>query len=101
MLRQVLDWLQRAFSTTTSPPTTPPTSEQAQRTAATARHDRAGTITALRSEIRGLQQEIKDVSDSLDGLTGDARTADEGRLASLHRELEDKQRELGGLQARV
>jgi hypothetical protein len=101
MLRQVRDWLQRIFSGTTSSATTPPTRDQAQRTAAAARHDRAGTITALRSEIRRLQQDIKDVSDALEGLTGDERAAHEGRLASLHRELELKQRELGGLQARV
>jgi hypothetical protein len=101
MLRQVRNWLQRTFSTTTPPTATPPTREQAQRTAAAARHDRAGTITALQSEIRRLQQEIKDVSDAMEGLAGDERAAHEGRLASLHRELEHKQRELGGLQARI
>ena len=96
MFRQVRNWLRRTFSTTI-----PPTREHDQRTAAAARQDRAGSIAALRGEIRGLQQDIKDVSDALDGLTGDERTAHEGRLASLHRELERKQRELGGLQARV
>ena len=96
MLRAVRDWLQRTFSTKT-----PPTPEQAERAAATARHDRAGNITELRSEVRRLQQEIKDVSDSLERLTGAERTAQEGRIASLQRELEQMQRELGGLQARV
>ena len=97
MLRGFRSWVARAFA-----PQAPPTPEQAQQAAAQARQDRAGTIGDLRSEIRRLQQEIKDVSDALDsGLTGDARTADEGRLASLHRELDQKQRELNRLQARV
>lgn len=96
MLRPLRHWLQRTFS-----PKAPPTPGQAQRTAAAARQERAGSITALRGEIRRLQQDIKDVSDSLEGLAGGERTAHEGRLASLHRELEHKQRELGGLQARV
>ena len=101
MFRQARNWLQRTFSATHSPTTTPPTPDQADWTAAAARRDRAGTITVLRSEIRRLQQDIKDVSDALEDLTGDERAAHERRLASLHHELEHKQRELGGLQARV
>lgn len=96
MFRQLRAWFQRIFARPA-----PPTREQSELTATAARHDRAGSITALRSEIRQLQQEIKDVSDSLEGLTGIARTAPEGRLASLHRDLERKQQELGGFQARV
>ncbi len=96
MFRQLRAWFQRIFARPA-----PPTREQSELTATAARHDRAGSITALRSEIRQLQQEIKDVSDSLEDLTGNARTAPERRLASLHRELEQKQQELGGFQARV
>ena len=97
MLRGLRSWVARAFA-----PQAPPTAEQAERAAARARQDRAGTIGDLRSEIRRLQQDIKDVSDALDGgPTGDARTAQEGRLASLHRQLEERQRELARLQARV
>lgn len=55
----------------------------------------------MRSEIRGLQQQIKDVSDSPEGLTSDERATSQQRLASLHKELERKQQELGALQARV
>ncbi|MBA3414220.1 MAG: hypothetical protein H0U10_03225 [Chloroflexia bacterium] len=55
----------------------------------------------MRSEIRGLQQQIKDVSDSPEGLAGDERATRHQRLASLHQELEQKQQELGRLQARV
>jgi hypothetical protein len=101
MLRRVRSWLQRTLSTTVSPMTPPPTREQVQRTAAAARADRAGTITALHTEIRRLQQAIKDVSDALEGLTGGDRAAQEERLAALHRELEHEQRELDKLQARV
>ena len=96
MLRKARNWLERTFS-----PKTSPTPEQAERSAATARHDRTGVLTDLRSEVRRLQQEIKDVSDALDGPAGDGRTAHEKRLATLHRELEQKQRELSRLQARV
>jgi len=96
MLRHLRTWLQRTF-----PKSTPPTPDQAQRRAADARSRRDGSIAALRSEIRGLQQQIKDVSDSPEGLTGDERATRQQRLASLHRELEQKQQELGGLQARV
>ena len=96
MLRNARNWLERTFS-----PKTSPTPEQAEQSAATARHDRTGVLADLRSEVRRLQQEIKDESDSLDGLAGDGRTAHEKRLATLHRELEQKQRELSRLQARV
>ena len=97
MLRGLRGWVARAFAAQA-----PPTPEQAERAAAQARQDRAGTIGDLRGEIRRLQHEIKDVSDALDGgPTGDARTAHEARLASLHRRLEERQRELARLQARV
>ena len=97
MLRGLRNWFERTFSTKP-----PPTPEESQRAAETARHDRADSIIELRQEVRRLQQDIKDVSDSLDsGLTGDERTAHERRLASLQRELEQKQQELGTLQARV
>ena len=96
MLPKVRRWLERPFAATP-----PPTPEQARGAAATARHDRAGTIDDLRTEVRRLQQDIKDVSDALDGLTDAERTAHERRLASLHGDLERKQQELGRLQAHV
>ena len=97
MLRKLRGWVERAFA-----PRAAPTPEQARRAAAEARQDRAGTVDDLRSEIRRLQQDIKDVSDALaSGPAGDAHTVDEGRLASLHLELDRKQRELARLQARV
>ena len=97
MLRGLRRWAARAFATQA-----PPTPEQAERVAGRAWQDRAGTIGDLRVEIRRLQQDIKDVSDALDsGPTGEARTANEGRLASLHRQLDQKQRELARFQARV
>ena len=97
MLRGVRSWLERTFSKKP-----PPTREESQRAAETARQDRADSIVELRREVRRLQQDIKDISDTLDsGPTGDERTASERRLASLQRELEQKQRELGGLQGRV
>ena len=97
MLRGLRHWAARAFVREA-----PPTPEQAERAAGQARQDRAGTIDDLRVEIRRLQQDIKDVSDALaSGPAGDVRAAHEGRLASLHRQLDQKQRELARLQARV
>ncbi len=97
MLRGLRNWVARTFATKA-----PPTPEQAQRAAEQARQDRAGTIDDLRRDVRRLQQDIKDVSDALEsGITGDERTAHEGRLASLQRALEQKQRELARLQGRV
>jgi hypothetical protein len=97
MLRGLRHWVDRIFVTKA-----PPTPEQAQQAAEQARQDRAGSIDDLRRDVRRLQQDIKDVSDSLaSGITGAERTALEGRLASFQGELEQKQRELGRLQARV
>ena len=97
MLRGLRSWVARTFA-----PAAPATPEQTERTAAQARQDRAGTIGDLRGEIRRLQQDIKDVSDALDGeLRGEARAAHEGQLASLHRQLDQTQRELNRLHARV
>ena len=96
MLGTVREWLRRSFSTTE-----PSTPAQARGAAQAARQDRAGSIVALRHEVRRLQQDIKDATDGLDGLSGEERTVQEGRLAALERRLEDKQRELGGFQARV
>jgi uncharacterized protein YukE len=97
MLRGLRSRVARAF--TEKPPPTP---EQAHLVTAKSQQERAGTIGDLSSEIRRLQQEIKDVSDALaSGLTGDARTAHEGTLASLHRQLDETQRDLAKLQARI
>lgn len=97
MLRGLRDWVERTFAAKP-----PPTREQSQQAAEQVRHDRAGAIDELRSEVRRLQQGIKDVSDSLGSdITGDQRTAQEARLASLQRDLEQKQRELSRIQGRV
>lgn len=97
MLRGLRSWVARAFSSQA-----PPTPEQTRRAAGQARQDRAGTIGDLRSEIRRLQQDIKDLGDAPEsGPTGGARTPHEERLASLHGQLDQKQRELDRLQARV
>jgi hypothetical protein len=97
MLRALRHWAARAFA-----PRRPPTPAHAQRAAAQARRDRAEAIAALRRDIRALQHGIADVSAALDGgLAGAERAAQEGRLAALERELEQKQRELARFQARV
>ncbi len=72
--------------------------ERAQQT----REDRASTVLALRKDVRGLQQEITDISHAAEsgGVTTE-QTADAARLASLHRRLEQKQAELARYQARI
>ena len=97
MLRRLRSRVERAFATRPAP-----TPDQARRAAGQARQNRAGTVDDLRGEIRRLQQDIKDVSDALDSdPMDDARSVHEERLASLDRELGQKQSELAKLQARV
>ena len=97
MLRNVRNWVQGMFS-----PKTAPTPEQTDKTAATARQDRATSISNLQRDVRRIQQEIKDASDTLaGGLPADERTAATRQLAALERELEQKQRERDKLQGRI
>ena len=97
MLRGLRSWAARAFASQA-----PPTPEQTRRAAGQARQDRAGTIGDLRGEIRRLQQDTKDVSDAMGGApTGAASAGNEGRLASLHGQLDHKQRDWARLQARI
>ena len=96
MLGKVRRWIEGVFL---APPS--PTSDQARGAAAEARHDRAEMIDDLRTDVRRLQQEIKDVSDALDGASDADRATHERRLAALHGDLERKQQELGRFQAHV
>lgn len=100
MLSQLREWVKSRFTATASSPT-----PRAQRSAQEAREDRAQSVTALQLEIRRLQQEITDVSSTLDGKTsgvsGEARTVGESKLSSLHSALEQKQREIAKFQARI
>lgn len=75
-----------------------PTIERAQQT----REDRASAVLALRQEVRGLQQEITDLSQPEEsGSVDTERPADTAQLASLQRRLEQKQAELAKYQARI
>lgn len=75
-----------------------PTIERAQRT----REDRADAVLALRQDVRGLQQEITDLSQPEEsGSLTTEQPADTARLASLQRRLEQKQAELARYQARI
>jgi hypothetical protein len=97
MLRGLRDWLHRTFAAKP-----PPTPEESRRAAEQARHDRAASIVELRREVRRLQQEIKDVSDLLDGgIAGHERAVHERRLAAFQQQLERTQADLDRLQARV
>jgi hypothetical protein len=76
----------------------PPTIAGAQR----AREDRASVVLALRKDVRGLQQEITDLSEAGEnGGAADEHAADSARLALLQHRLEQKQAELAKYQARV
>ncbi len=104
MLSQLRDWVKSRFTSNASPSSSTPT-PRAQRTAQEARENRAHSVTALQLEVRRLQQEITDVSGTLEGnasgAPGETRTAAEAKLASLHSALEQKQREVGKFQARI
>jgi hypothetical protein len=90
MLARWRVWLQRGLTRTAAP-----TPEQA-------RHDRAETIATLWSEVRRLQQAIKDASDALDHQApGAARQRQARQLAALERQLAQTQQALARYQARV
>lgn len=75
-----------------------PTIERAQQT----REDRASAVLTLRQDVRGLQQEITDLSQPEERGSADTeQPADTAQLASLQRRLEQKQAELGKYQARI
>lgn len=97
MLTELRNWVKRQFSSRTST-----TVEQTRETAQEARQDRADAVISLQKEVRRIQQEITDLSDSLSNghIPGD-RKIGEGKLASLQRELEQKQRDLAKYQARI
>jgi uncharacterized protein YlxW (UPF0749 family) len=62
------------------------------------RQRRADTVAALQRDIRQLQQDIFDLS----GEIGDsAAEASSRQMASLHRDLQEKQAELGRYQAHI
>ena len=67
-----------------------------------AREDRASVVLTLRQDVRGLQQEITDLSRAGES-TGDATETptDTAQLASLQRRLGQKQAELARYQARI
>ena len=100
MLSQLRDWVKSRLASSASPST-----PRAQRTAQEAREDRAHSVTTLQLEVRRLQQEITDVSSTLEGkasgASGEAHRAGEAKLASLHSALEQKQREVAKFQARI
>ncbi|MGI8403959.1 MAG: hypothetical protein ACR2OE_04190 [Thermomicrobiales bacterium] len=104
MLSRLRDWVKSRFTSNASSSTSTPT-PRAQRTAQEAREDRAHSVTALQLEVRRLQQEITDISstveDNASGTSARMRTAAEAKLASLHSALEQKQREVAKFQARI
>jgi uncharacterized protein YlxW (UPF0749 family) len=71
-----------------------PTAEQER----SSRQRRADTVARLQQEIRQLQQDISDLSDETAGSETDATSR---QMASLHRDLKEKQGELGRYQARI
>ncbi len=73
-----------------------------QRAAQEARNDRASSVIQLQQEVRRLQQDITDLSTSLEtGVAGTERTNGEAELTSLQTLLGAKQRELSKYQARI
>jgi predicted lipid-binding transport protein (Tim44 family) len=80
----------------------PSTPERGQFTAQEARENRASSVTALRHEVRRIQQEITDLNALQEsGTAGGNSTANESRMAALQDELARKQKELAKFQARV
>ncbi len=89
MLNDIRDRVRRLFGSS-SP-------SQAER-GDVARQHRADLVASLQRDIRQLQQDISDLSDQI----GDSEAEGSSRqMASLHRDLEEKQAELARYQARI
>lgn len=95
MLTALRNWSKRFLDSRT-----PKTETQHRASAERAREVRADTVNRLRDEIHRIQHDISVLNDEIQG-AGDPRPADVERMASLHRELATKQRELGTYQARI
>lgn len=66
------------------------------------RQDRHSLILSLQADVRRLQQEISDLSDSESGNdSGVLAEVDSQQMAALHRQLKEKQMELAKYQARI
>jgi capsule polysaccharide export protein KpsE/RkpR len=96
MLPTFRKWTKRIFS-----PAGPPTADQARHRDEDARERRAQSVSALRNEIHRIQHEISDLYDTMTASSAPAAESLQQRMASLHRELADCQRELGTYQARI
>ncbi len=99
MLSELRNWVNR-FLRSNSNATRP--TIRSQRTAQEARDDRASSVAHLQQEVRRLQQDITDLSTSLEtGIVRTERMSGEAKLVSLQTLLGEKQRELSKYQARI
>lgn len=93
LLRDLRDRVTRHLA-----PQPPQTPDQTRRTAAEARHDRAGTVADLQQEVRRLQHAIAELSRPA---LGGADPSTDAQLTTLHGELERTQRDLARFQGRI
>jgi hypothetical protein len=81
---------------------TPQPSGQCQGSGEQSRTRRAGTVAGLQLEVRRLQQEISDLSETEDvAASSDDAERESDQMQLLHRQLEQKQHELARYQARI
>lgn len=81
---------------------TPQGPSQSQGSGQQARTRRASTVAALQVEVRRLQQEITDLSETEDvAASSDGSEVESDQMLLLHRQLEQKQAELARYQARI
>jgi hypothetical protein len=65
------------------------------------RERRAQSVATLRGDIHRIQHEIAVLNDTMTAAATDVTVAQQERMAALHRELADRQRDLSKYQARI
>ena len=96
MLESLRKWGQKLVSPKSESP-----SPQSHHSADEQRARRAHSVTTLQGEIHRIQHEISDLNELMTGENAMVTDAQQSKMAALHRELANTQRELGKYQARV
>ena len=79
-----------------------PSPDDARKTATKTREKRADTVASLQHNVRNIQRQISDLSDSMETLSGvDDQRRGEDEMSALHQLLAQKQEELSRYQARI
>ena len=96
MLESLRKWGQKMF-----PPKSESPVQQSRLSGDEQRERRAQSVSTLQGEIHRIQHEISDLNETMTGEAALVTDAQQLKMAALHRELANTQRELGKYQARI